>query len=141
MKPLVYGFIGFQLVVAPRSITLLYTADAIPMEMKLSIEKIPMPTPACSFVNVLEIEFAIEICIKDCPTLPRIKKSAMPTTEVLVKVESKPKQLISKLEATKYSKAFPRLSASFPPTRPSNAEAMAAGTITKPIQLVDSCCT
>lgn len=88
------------------------------MEMKFSIEKIPIPTPACSFAKVPEIEFASVICMNDWPTLPKIKKQAIPMTAMPVKVESSPKQTSSKPDARKNRYAFPFRSASFPPTLP-----------------------
>ncbi len=102
--------------------------------MKFSIENRPIPTPTCFFCKVLEIELDIAMSIKDCPTLPKIRKVEMISGEPPVNVESKTKQVTNNPHATKNRYEFPFKSASLPPFRPKTAEATAPGTIAMPIQ-------
>lgn len=82
---------GFKWVWDPRSTTLLYKPAAIPAAMKFSSESTPIPTPAYSFGNVVEIDLDIVISMADCPALPQIKKTAMSRGEMSVKVEKQRK--------------------------------------------------
>ena len=86
--------------------------------MKLIIDSNPIPTPVSSFDSVCEIVLDIEICIKVCPTFPKIKINAMTKAETPMKVDNNEKARNMNTEAIKRVQNCPEYQLPFLPFFP-----------------------